>query len=141
MGLNKVFATVTSFFFLLFITALGADETKSRAGDGLFAAYLDQLPKPAKAVEREEVDPMFSEAGDESDTPVTGVRALSSENIANVKPDAEAVKALERFAVDKDQASDFASKLGLKARKLEYLVKAEDEKKAEPAKDTAKEDF
>jgi hypothetical protein len=105
-----------------------------------FATYLEQLPRPAKAVEREEVDPMFSEAGDEPDTPVTGVRALSSENIANVKPDVEAVKALERFAVNREQASDFASELGLKARKLEYLVKTDSEKTGAPAQESTEAD-
>jgi uncharacterized protein YgiM (DUF1202 family) len=105
-----------------------------------FATYLDQLPKPVKAVEREDVESMFSEAGDEPDTIVTGVRALSSENIASVEPDAEAVKALERYAVDKSQASNFASELGLKTREIQYLVQAEEETTV-PAKETNDDDF
>jgi hypothetical protein len=139
MRLNKVFATTTCFFFFLFATVLVADESVKRTDSNQFAAYLDQLPKPAKVVEREEVDPMFSEAGDEPDAIVTGVRALSSQNISNVKPDAEAVKALEKYAIDKNQASDFASKLGLKTRQVEYLVKAEEE--PAPAKQASDEEF
>lgn len=105
-----------------------------------FATYLDQLPKPAKVVEKDDDNAMYSEAGDESDAPVKGVRALSSENISSVEPDTEAVKALERYAVDKSQASDFASELGLKARKIEYLVKVEEEKEAAPAKEENEEE-
>lgn len=102
-----------------------------KVGKG-FTAYIDHLPKPAKVVESDD---------DGSDAPVTGIRALSSQNLNNIEPDFEAVKALERFAVDKDQASDFASELGLKARKLEYLVKAEEEKEAPPTKEANEEDF
>lgn len=135
MQLNKFISTATISFFLFSAFVLPANVADSRADGNLFSVYLDQLPKPPKVVEREEVDPMFSEAGDEPDSPVTGVRALSSQNISNVKPDAEAVKALEKYAIDKSQASNFASELGLKTRKIDYLVKDEQEKSTAPAQD------
>lgn len=98
-----------------------------------FTAYIDYLPKSAKVAETGD--------GEVSDTPVTGIRALSSQNLSNVEPDTEAVKALERYAIDKNQASDFASELGLKARKLEYLVKAEEEKETAPVKEENEEEL
>jgi len=89
-------------------------------GKGM-TTYLNHLPSPAKATERDE-DPRYSEAGDVSDTPITGIRALSNQTLANSQPDVEAVKSLERFAVNRSQASEFASELGLKTRELDYLV-------------------
>lgn len=105
-----------------------------------FASYFSHILKPAPVSEGA-LSVYDGEEDSSNDTPVTTIRALSKQNLTNVEPDEEAIRALEKYAVNKEQASNFASQLGLNTHKIEYLVKAEAEKEVSPEQAEAEEDF
>lgn len=54
-------------------------------------------------------------------TATTGVRGLNTGNIANAKPDAQAVNRLRAWTATPEEARAFAQQLGLKAQPIPYL--------------------
>lgn len=62
-------------------------------------------------------------SGASGTTATTGVRGLNTGDIANAKPDPDAVTELEQWAMKPPQATQFAQQLPLKAAKVDYLPK------------------
>ena len=62
-------------------------------------------------------------SGASGTTATTGVRGLNTGDIANAKPNPEAVTALEQWAQKPQDATQFAQALPLKAAKVDYLPK------------------
>jgi hypothetical protein len=51
----------------------------------------------------------------------SGTRGLSSEELKSAEPNVEAVKAVQRSAVSREEAARFAAQGKLKTRKIEYV--------------------
>jgi len=62
-------------------------------------------------------------SGASGTTATTGVRGLNTGDIANAKPDPEAVTELEQWAAKPQEATQFAKQIQLKAEKVDYLPK------------------
>ena len=62
-------------------------------------------------------------SGASGTTATTGVRGLNTGDIANAKPNPEAVTELEQWAVKPPEATEFAQQLPLKSTKVDYLPK------------------
>ena len=63
-------------------------------------------------------------SGSGSATASTGVRGLNTGDIANAKPDIQAVESLDKWQAKPDQAKSFAAEVPLKADdKIDYLKK------------------
>jgi len=60
-------------------------------------------------------------SGSSGVTVATGIRGLDSADVANAKPDHQAVKRLERFQTSADQARAYAEQANLKSRQLGYM--------------------
>lgn len=64
-------------------------------------------------------------SGSQGIVATTGIRGLSAEELKNAQPNPEAVKTIERYAVNANQARDFAREAGLKERDVGSLPKAQ----------------
>lgn len=109
-----------------------------KVGSG-FTSFFKNILDPAPV--REAVS-VFGDEEDPLNEPETNtVRGLSSMSLANVEPDEAAVKAMDKYAVNKKQASKFASRLGLKTRTIKYLVVAESENIQETKQSESQDDY
>ncbi|MFV1993330.1 MAG: hypothetical protein ACC635_05440, partial [Acidiferrobacterales bacterium] len=95
-----------------------------KVGSG-FSSYFKKILNPVYVREIVTVYGEEDEPGNEPEA--NTVRGLSSLNLTNVEPDEAAVKAMDKYSVNKKQASKFASRLGLKTRTIKYLVSNESE--------------
>jgi hypothetical protein len=59
--------------------------------------------------------------GNSGSTVTTGVRGLSEEKLKNARPNPEALKVMQGFAVSKQDASAFAKAGKLKSQHMDYL--------------------
>jgi len=109
-----------------------------KAGSG-FPDYFKKILNPVP------VRKIIGTYGDEdmpgNEPEATTVRGLSNLSFADVEPDEAAVKALDKYAVNKKQASKFASRLGLNTHSINYLVKAQPENVEETKQSEGEEDF
>ncbi|HEX6549321.1 MAG TPA: SH3 domain-containing protein [Gammaproteobacteria bacterium] len=63
-------------------------------------------------------------AGGSGTTATTGVRGLNTGDIANARPDPQAVNELDGWTATPNQARQFAKQLSLRAQKIPYLPDA-----------------
>jgi len=59
--------------------------------------------------------------GRSNSTVTTGIRGLSEEQLANTKPNPQALQAAKKYAVSREDAQRFAAEAPLKARSVGYL--------------------